>query len=46
MAWIGGTAGAAAAAGMHEDGGGKARCIYLVSLVVAVIAFVVVLSQI
>ena len=45
MAWIGGVAGAAGAvtAGTKKRNG-KASCIYFISIVIALIAFVIVVS--
>ena len=46
MGWIGGVAGAAGAVvpGTKKQRNGKASCIYIISIVVALIAFVIVLS--
>ena len=47
MAWIGGAVGGAAgavAAGTKKNCNKKASCIYLISIVVALIAFVIVVS--
>lgn len=46
MGWIGGVAGAAGAvaAGTQKKRNGKASCIYIMSIVIALIAFVIVLS--
>ena len=47
MAWIGGTvgAGAAVAASAQKKGSGKHRWVYILSVVIAVITFLVVFSQ-
>ena len=46
MAWIGGTVGAGAAASAQRSGSGKYRWFYLLSVVFAVIVFLVVFSQV
>ena len=47
MAWVGGAVGGAAgavAAGTQKQRNSKASCIYIISIVVALIAFVIIIS--
>ncbi len=48
MAWIGGTvgAGAAVAAGAQKHRNGKSKWIYILSVAIALIAFLIVFSQV